>query len=142
MFTTLGAPPCIRPCDLGRYGEDGIFRSPGVRQTPYRPWRVGDDINKPTRSGADPSWNTIRGRYWKNRAAEPDAVKRYGEANVGRMKQGLAPQRANKNAPGGKKSMELSHEPVPRSNGGTKFKERWPCEHAAVDPYRRPGYCR
>ena len=64
---------------------------------------------------------TVRRRYWKNAAEASDAAKRYGTENLDRMRRGLAPQRANPNAPGGRESLELSH--------------------AAVDPYRNPGYC-
>lgn len=41
---------------------------------------------------------------------------------------------------GGMESMELSHEPVPDRDGGTEVVPQWPQEHAAVDPYRYPGY--
>jgi hypothetical protein len=37
-------------------------------------------------------------------------------------------------------SMELSHEPIPFRDGGTEFVPRWPQDHAAVDPFRFPGY--
>ena len=56
------------------------------------------------------------------------------------MQSGLAPQRYNA-AKGGMESMELSHEPVAFRDGGRAFVERWPCEHARVDPFRKPGYC-
>jgi hypothetical protein len=37
-------------------------------------------------------------------------------------------------------AMELSHEPIPFRSGGTDVVPRWPQDHAAVDPFRRPGY--
>ena len=55
------------------------------------------------------------------------------------MRKGRAPQRYNADK-GGMESMELSHEPIPFRDGGTKFVPRWPQDHAAVDPYRHPGY--
>lgn len=55
------------------------------------------------------------------------------------MRKGGAPQRYNADK-GGMESMELSHEPVPARNGGKDFVPRWPQDHAAVDPFRRPGY--
>jgi filamentous hemagglutinin len=64
----------------------------------------------------------------------------YGPENVNRMRRGLAPQRYNESK-GGLESMELSHEPIPLRDGGRSLVERWPCEHALVDPYRKPGYC-
>jgi filamentous hemagglutinin len=104
-------------------------------------WQVGDNIYAKTAAGNDPAWSTIRARYWKNVANDPDALDEYGAENVARMKQGLAPQRLNPDAPGGIESKELSHEPTPARDGGRDVVERWPCEHAAVDPYRTPGYC-
>ncbi len=59
--------------------------------------------------------------------------------NLARMRAGNAPQRFNPDK-GGTESMELSHEPIPARDGGTQFVPRWPQDHAAVDPYRRPGY--
>jgi hypothetical protein len=46
------------------------------------------------------------------------------------------PQRANPKT-GEPETMELSHEPVPLREGGTKVVPRWPADHAAVDPHRR-----
>lgn len=109
-----------------------------------RGWSAGDkpDIYSPTRTGQDPSWGTVRRRYWRNRATEPDAAQRYGGAqNVDRMKRGLAPQRYNPDK-GSRESLELSHEPVPKRSGGRDIRERWPCDHASVDPNRHPGYCK
>ena len=34
-------------------------------------------------------------------------------------------------------TMELSHEPIPLREGGTKVVPRWPADHAAVDPHRQ-----
>ena len=56
-----------------------------------------------------------------------------------RMQRGLPPQRFNQ-AKGGLESMELSHEPIPFRNGGTNLVPRWPQDHAALDPFRFPGY--
>jgi len=55
------------------------------------------------------------------------------------MKKGYAPQRYSPDK-GGMESMELSHEPIPRRDGGKDFVPRWPQDHAEVDPYRHPGY--
>jgi RHS repeat-associated protein len=102
-------------------------------------WRVGDDIYTPTASGKAPAWSTVQGRYWKNEAAKSGAAARWGDSNAARMARGRAPQRYNADK-GGMESMELSHEPIPRRDGGLQFVPRWPQDHAAVDPYRRPGY--
>ncbi|WP_237662893.1 hypothetical protein [Sutcliffiella horikoshii] len=102
-------------------------------------WKVGDDVYKPTSKGKEPAWNTVRSRYWKNEAASANAIKKYGAENVARMKKGNAPQRYNPDK-GGMESKELSHEPIPKRDGGKDFVPRWPQDHAKVDPFRRPGY--
>jgi hypothetical protein len=33
--------------------------------------------------------------------------------------------------------MEISHEPIPKSHGGTETKPAWPDDHAARDPDRQ-----
>ncbi|TCC36938.1 LamG-like jellyroll fold domain-containing protein [Kribbella sindirgiensis] len=104
-----------------------------------RPWRVGDPVYNPTQAGNSPSWTTVRGRYWKNEAAKPGADQRWSKDNLDRMQRGSAPRRFNADK-GGKESMELSHEPVPYRDGGTNFVPRWPQDHAAIDPFRFPGY--
>ncbi|WDU64874.1 DUF637 domain-containing protein [Pseudomonas poae] len=102
-------------------------------------WKVGDDVYNQTAKGNDPSWSAVRARFWKNEASAPDAASTYGSENLDRMSKGLAPQRYNADK-GGVESMELSHEPIPARDGGKDFVPRWPQDHAAVDPYRKPGY--
>ncbi|MGE4427337.1 MAG: RHS repeat-associated core domain-containing protein [Solirubrobacteraceae bacterium] len=98
-----------------------------------RGWSRGDD------AGNAPAWSTVRGRYWKNAADDPAQAGQWSDANLARMRSGRAPQRYNADK-GGMESMELSHEPVPARAGGRNLVPRWPQDHAAVDPYRRPGY--
>ncbi|MGI8923294.1 MAG: RHS repeat-associated core domain-containing protein [Fimbriimonadales bacterium] len=86
---------------------------------------------------AGKSWTASRENHWKERAKQGGAKKYYGEENVERMKRGRAPQTTDPNS-GKKVSMELSHDPVPRRDGGTGFTERWPWEHAEIDPWRHP----
>ncbi|NWC37244.1 DUF637 domain-containing protein [Pseudomonas gingeri] len=102
-------------------------------------WKVGDDVYNQTAKGNEPSWSAVRSRFWKNESTAPDAANTYGPENLDRMSKGLAPQRYNADK-GGIESMELSHEPVPARDGGKDFVPRWPQDHAAVDPYRKPGY--
>ena len=102
-------------------------------------WKLGDDIYKSTSAGNDPTWSTVRARFWKNEAASDSAADEYGPENVQRMQNGLAPQRYN-DAKGGMESKELSHEPIPARDGGTNVVPRWPQEHAQVDTFRHPGY--
>jgi hypothetical protein len=101
-------------------------------------WSAGGDIYSVTKAGNSPSWSTVRARFWKNEAANPQYGS-WSEENPARMERGLAPQRYNPDK-GGWESMELSHEPIPYRNGGTDVIPRWPQEHAAIDPYRYPGY--
>jgi len=101
--------------------------------------KVGEDVDNKTGKGNDPSWSTVRSRFWKNEAAAPNAADTYGSDNLDRMRKGLAPQRYNADK-GGVESMELSHEPIPARDGGKDFVPRWPQDHVAVDSYRKPGY--
>ena len=101
-------------------------------------WSTGDDIYSLTKAGNAPAWSTVRGRFWKNEAANPE-IDNWSASNFDRMKRGLAPQRYNRDK-GGLESMELSHEPIPYRDGGTNVVPRWPQDHATVDPFRFPGY--
>ncbi|MBT1585226.1 RHS repeat domain-containing protein [Curtobacterium flaccumfaciens] len=105
-----------------------------------RGWKLGDDVNALTKAGNKPAWSTIRGRTWKNEAANPE-LRGYARTpeNLARMKAGKAPQRFNFKK-GDMESLELSHEPVPQRDGGTEFVPRWPEEHAAIDPFRHINY--
>ncbi len=101
-------------------------------------WSTGDDIYSLTKAGNKPAWSTVRGRFWKNEASSPQ----YGswtDDQLARMRTGRAPQRYNPDK-GGMESMDLSHEPIPFRDGGTSVIPRWPQDHAAVDPFRHPGY--
>lgn len=105
-------------------------------------WKLGEDYSKPNKNGLAPPLSTMRKRFWKNEAAEPNAADQYGDANIKRMKRGSAPQRQRPD--GSWESMELSHEPIPERDGGMLLTPRWPEDHAIMDPggYRRlpPGY--
>ena len=102
-------------------------------------WRVGGDVYPRTPRGTIPSWSTVQPRFWKKEAAASGAAERYGGENLERMRRGRPPQRFNAEKCG-MEVMELSHEPTPAREGGRKFVPRWPQDHAALDPYRRPGY--
>ena len=104
-------------------------------------WKVGDDITAPTRAGNDPSWSTVRQRYWKNEAAKNSVVYEnidlYKEDSLSKMHKGLAPKHYG---PDGKAySMELHHI-IPRHKGGThnynNLEILTPWEHAEKDQYR------
>lgn len=127
---------------LAGYGVFAAFRRVGKRPAPEIPvakgWSVGDDIYATTKTGAAPAWSTVRSRFWKNEAASPQHGT-WNSRQLNRMTKGLAPQRYNLDK-GGIESMDLSHEPIPFRAGGKAIIPRWPQDHAAVDPFRRPGY--
>ena len=102
------------------------------------PWKPGEDIYKPSNRGTPPSDRTIGRRFWKNEAKDPSR-KDYTPEDLARMEEGEPPQRYNAKK-GDLESMERSHEPTPKRDGGTDMVPRWPEEHEQVDPYRRPGY--
>lgn len=110
-----------------------------VLKSSTKGWKLGDDVYKLTAKGNEPSWTTVRTRFWKNEAATEGAAEKYGTDNISRMQTGRAPQRFNQEK-AGMESMELSHEPIPRRDGGTEFVPRWPQDHAKVDSFRHPGY--
>ncbi len=100
-------------------------------------WKVGDPINSLTSKSNVPKWNTVRQRYWKNRAnsaGEGD----FSTENLARMKKGLASQKLNPGT-GKMESMALHHTPSQRKAGLFDFEEVWPAEHEAIDPYRNKG---
>ena len=81
--------------------DDSIDAGKSISQVVRKSgWSVGDDIGNLTKAGNEPSWTTVRQRYWKNQANLNDGT--YSTQNLQRMKKGLAP--IINNAP-----MELHH---------------------------------
>lgn len=101
-------------------------------------WKPGDDIYSSTNKGTAPSDRTVGRRFWMNEAENPSRGD-YTPEDIERMKGGEPPQRYNADK-GGIESMERSHEPIPKREGGKKIVPKWPQEHAQSDPQRRPGY--
>jgi filamentous hemagglutinin len=139
-----GMPSSQRPAiklGPGPYGDyyEGKANSSKATAAPNQgSWQPGNNINAPTSKGTPPSDRTVGRRFWKNEALSPSRAD-YMPADFVRMRKGLPPQRYNPDK-GGVESMERSHEPVPRRDGGKDMVPRWPQEHAEVDPQRRPGY--
>lgn len=130
--TTTGDRVVVAHGDLSSFQRSVSAANAGTRLG----WGTGDDIYALTKAGNKPAWSTVRGRFWKNEAANPQ-INNWSAANLDRMSRGLAPQRYNR-AKGGLESMELSHEPIPYCDGGTSPLPRWPQDHAAVDwPHAR-----
>ena len=89
-----------------------------------------------TSAGNVSSWGAVRARHWKNQALISPG--QYTEANLSRLKRGLAPQRVNP-LTGKLESKELHHTPAQRDGGLFDVREVWPDEHAAIDPFRHTG---
>jgi hypothetical protein len=127
--------------ELGKEGEKvgaNLVKDEAKADAKAAKWKAGDDPHAPTRSGNAPSDTTVRRREWQNEANNPTRND-YTQEDLERMREGKPPQRYNP-AKGGTESMERSHEPVPKREGGTETVPRWPQEHATVDPHRHPGY--
>ena len=95
-------------------------------------WKVGDPIDKLTASGKEPSWNTVRARYWKNEAFLHSDE--YLKTDLMRMKKGLAPIDIETGA-----SMELHHikgRKILNPHSLENLQQVWPWEHDAIDPCR------
>ena len=148
----LSAPmavPLPRPIVLNKQGDEVKPAGDSAQDTrkkadasadqaTSKKWQPGDDPHGPTNRGSDPSDSTVRRREWKNEAKKPTRGD-FTDADLDRMNEGKPPQRFNPDK-GGVESMERSHEPIPKRDGGTKTEPKWPQEHAEVDPHRRPGY--
>lgn len=98
-------------------------------------WKPGDDIYAPTQKGTDPSDATVKRRFWKNEAENPRRPD-YTEDDYARMREGKPPQRFSEERQQFE-SMEASHEPVAKRDGGKEMVPKTRDEHAAVDPQRR-----
>lgn len=102
-------------------------------------WKVGDPIDNLTSKGNEPSWSTVRQRYWKNEAYyNPSA---YTTENLERMKKGLAPRQYNIDT-GLMESKELHHidgRDIPNPHNIENLKQVWPEEHEKIDPHRKLG---
>ena len=71
---------------------DGLDTSKTVSKitntTKQKGWKLGDDITNLTKAGNEPSWTTVRQRYWKNQAYyNPNKYPN----DLERMQKGLAP---------------------------------------------------
>ncbi|MBR2315081.1 MAG: hypothetical protein IKA56_00410 [Clostridia bacterium] len=59
-------------------------------KTVSKGWKLGNDISSPTKAGNDPSWTTLRQRYWKNEFYYNS--NNYTNPNdIAKMKKGRAP---------------------------------------------------
>ena len=85
-----------------------------------------------TKAGNEPSWSTVRARYWKNEAYYNAG--NYSEANLVRMRKGRAPIDLETGA-----SMELHHingRNIENPHSIDNLQKVWPWQHDKIDPYR------
>ena len=118
--------------DVSKAVDAGVDTAQAVKKG----WSVGDDITSLTKAGNNPTWNTVKSRYWKNEALFNPG--KYSKSNLELMRKGKAP--LVKYAENGLYyPMELHHI-KPRHQGGTNALENLlpvtPWEHANIDKYR------
>ena len=92
------------------------------------------DPKKP-RSPYPEMTDTERRAEWKRLVEDPNSGLTEEQRAQIKARGYRGPQRTDKY--GETETMELSHEPVPRRDGGTKVVPLWPDEHAARDRYRQ-----
>ena len=86
-----------------------------------------------TRAGKEPSWNTVKSRYWKNEAYNNAEL--YSKRNLEFMKKGKAPHYSEViDVP--KELHHIDGRKIPNPHNENNLLEVWPWEHDAVDPYR------
>ena len=95
-------------------------------------WKVGDPIDNLTAEGNEPSWDTVRQRYWKNEVY--NYADDYSNENLQLMKTGKAPIHEDFGV-----SKELHHingRNIPNPNAANNLQKVWPWQHAEIDPHR------
>ena len=96
-------------------------------------WKVGNPIDNLTRAGNEPSWNTVKSRYWKNEAYYNAEL--YSQRNLKFMKKGKAPHYSESiDVP--KELHHIEGRNIPNPHNETNLLEVWPWEHDDIDPYR------
>jgi hypothetical protein len=111
--------------------------APKFRKAPKRDakGRFTKDPNRP-RSDA-PAWTDAdRRREWRRLVDDPNSGLTADERAEIIERGYRGPTRRNPYT-GEMETMELSHEPIPRREGGTDVVPAWPDDHAARDPDRK-----
>lgn len=121
-----------------------------MRETEAADARLGEHQMDPMRNGNPLSRSTENKRFWKNKAPfnREQYAPKNGSADVttDQMRRGKPPQRFNQDRldtfpqSDGIESMEISHKPIARSEGGVQTRARWPQDHADIAPQRFPGF--
>ena len=129
-----GVGEVVKSVTTARKVKKGIETAGETADVVKTGWKVGDNIENLTKAGKDPSWSTVRQRYWKNE--EYYHGNKYSSANRKRMASGRAPTVEYN---GKSYSMELHHK-TPRRYGGknsyNNLEKLTPWEHARKDKYR------
>jgi RHS repeat-associated protein len=95
-------------------------------------WKVGDPIDNLTKAGNEPSWSTVRARYWKNEAMNNPFD--YSVENLNLMNNGRAPFDVDLGV-----SMEIHHingRNIMNPNNINNLMKVWPWQHAEIDKFR------
>ncbi len=133
---TKAAGAVSKTADLVDSAADAVKTAGNVADTGKavkKGWKVGDDITNLTSAGKEPSWSTIRSRYWKNKALYKEKSELYEltQENMTRMENGLAP--IGKDG----KSVELHHV-VGKKNDIYNFVEMTATDHQKF--HKKYGY--
>ena len=119
---------------LSNFGESGsISVEAGEGTVKNKGWNVGNPIDNLTKAGNEPSWDTVRARYWKNKAYYNSGS--YSSENLELMKKGRAPRYDTIDVP-----KELHHEKgrnIENPHNINNLQEVWPWEHAEIDKHRK-----
>ncbi|WP_157203893.1 hemagglutinin repeat-containing protein [Marinomonas sp. SBI8L] len=116
--------------------ESKVLASTAKSEIKFKRWKNGEAIDKPMPDGSAPSWNTVRSRYWKNRAVSSNGE--FSDDNIMRMREGNAPLDFNPRT-SKFESRELHHVEPQRVNGSNSplnLRELTPDQHGEVDPFR------
>ncbi|MGZ5428536.1 MAG: hypothetical protein ACXWFS_05960 [Thermoanaerobaculia bacterium] len=98
---------------------------------------TGQFVEDPLNPRSPYAFNDAQRRAeWKRIAQDPNSPLAPEQRAQVQARGWRGPQRVNQDT-GEMETMELSHEPIPRREGGSQVIPRWPDEHAAVDPYRQ-----
>jgi len=91
---TLGLQQGRRPLDSANIAVPGsdtevpATTSVVSGQLIFKRWRMGEPIDKPLPSGANPAWNTVQSCYWKNRHMEVQRKGEFGRADLSENEEG------------------------------------------------------
>ena len=126
--------PCKEETSVGESGagETSYGKSSNNIVNKQKGWKVGDPIDNLTKAGNEPSWSTVKSRYWKNEAHyNPDM---YSRKNLELMKKGKAPRHNTIDVP--KELHHINGRNIDNPHNIDNLMSVWPWEHAEIDPYR------